>query len=324
MTVGSGELDAAWVESVYSREIFPVVGQGIGAVTGLVPFSVTEVGGVTLAVVALVLLARRGRRVLTLLEIVAVVLAGALLFAPLWGLNHRRETLGELLGYDVHDSTVDEVRALAEEAVEAVNAAWIPAPGWRETFPEAPGIYAAAAEKHPFLAGAYAPPKALYGSEVLSWVGLLGFYSPYSAEANLNVAAPNPITPFVVLHEMAHQRGIAHEDEANFVAWLLCREGSSPAYRYSGAWKGMRSAMGALWDADRDGYRALREKLDPRVVADSRAYDAWLDAHQSWLREVGEVVNDTYLKSQGVPDGVKSYGRVVDLMLAERRERLGE
>jgi len=34
---------------------------------------------------------------------------------------------------------------------------------------------------------------------------------------------------------------------------------------------------------------------------------------------VQERVNDAYLKTQGQADGVRSYGRMVDLLLAERR-----
>ena len=32
-------------------------------------------------------------------------------------------------------------------------------------------------------------------------------------------------------------------------------------------------------------------------------------------------MNDAYLKSQGQKEGVRSYGRMVDLLLAERRAR---
>ena len=39
------------------------------------------------------------------------------------------------------------------------------------------------------------------------------------------------------------------------------------------------------------------------------------------LRDVGSEVNHTYLQSNGVDDGVQSYGRVVDLLVAERRAR---
>jgi hypothetical protein len=42
------------------------------------------------------------------------------------------------------------------------------------------------------------------------------------------------------------------------------------------------------------------------------------------VRQVSEQVNDTYLKSQGQPQGTQSYGRMVDLLLAARRKAAGD
>jgi hypothetical protein len=39
----------------------------------------------------------------------------------------------------------------------------------------------------------------------------------------------------------------------------------------------------------------------------------------SRLGEVQDRVNDAYLKSQGQREGVRSYGRMVDLLVGERR-----
>jgi hypothetical protein len=39
------------------------------------------------------------------------------------------------------------------------------------------------------------------------------------------------------------------------------------------------------------------------------------------VAEVSNKVNDTYLKVNKQEDGVKSYGRMVDLLLAQHRER---
>ena len=39
------------------------------------------------------------------------------------------------------------------------------------------------------------------------------------------------------------------------------------------------------------------------------------------VSEISETVNDTYLKANDLEDGTKSYGRVVDLLLAEYKEK---
>lgn len=326
-TILTQQLDAATVEARYSAVVFPVIGQGLGAVTGLAPFSVTEVGAATLIVLALVGILRGWRRSVTWAALVGTLAVGWLLFAPLWGLNYRRAPMAQLFALDVHPTPVAELRTLAEELVVAAGDAWVPTmadpSNATVAFAGGPEIYRRAAARYPFLSGDYAKPKALVTSRLISWFGLLGFYSPYTAEANLNVDSPNVVLPYVVLHEMAHQRGVAHEDEANFVAYLLCREEGDALFRYSGAWEGMRAAVFGLWAVDQPSAQALWARLDPRVRADSEAYDAWRAAHQSPLLDFGMKVNDTYLRTQGVRDGIQSYGRVVDLLLADRRRRLG-
>ncbi|MFN8548796.1 MAG: DUF3810 family protein [Candidatus Eisenbacteria bacterium] len=63
--------------------------------------------------------------------------------------------------------------------------------------------------------------------ELLSRCGINGIYIPFTGEAAV-CAPPEPEQPFVMAHEMAHQRGIAREDEANFTSWLACREAVTP------------------------------------------------------------------------------------------------
>ena len=45
----------------------------------------------------------------------------------------------------------------------------------------------------------------------------------------------------------------------------------------------------------------------------------WSRRYRSGLTRAAEHMNNAYLKSQGEPRGVKSYGAMVDLLLAERR-----
>ena len=74
-------------------------------------------------------------------------------------------------------------------------------------------------------------------------------------------------------------------------------------------------------EADPDGAEAWWARLPERVREDARTYAAWRADHASPLGTFAHAVNDTYLRSQGVRDGVASYGRVTDLMLAEWRAR---
>ena len=59
-------------------------------------------------------------------------------------------------------------------------------------------------------------------------------------------------------------------------------------------------------------------------MEDIYANNAFWESYEGKIAEAADKINDTYLKANHQTDGVKSYGRVVDLMLAFRRSRLEE
>ena len=71
----------------------------------------------------------------------------------------------------------------------------------------------------------------------------------------------------------------------------------------------------ALYSADAERWRAVRETLDERVVADLRASSAYWAQFEGPVDTVSNAVYDGFLKSYGTI-GVKSYGACVDLLVA--------
>ena len=124
---------------------------------------------------------------------------------------------------------------------------------------------------------------------------------------------------FAASHELAHERGLAREDEANYAAAVACRMHPFPEFRYSGALLSSSYVQGALARVDRPAALTLEAKRGPGVRRDLRALAEWSRRYRSRLTEVSNRVNDTYLRSQGQELGVRSYGATVDLLLAERR-----
>jgi hypothetical protein len=123
-----------------------------------------------------------------------------------------------------------------------------------------------------------------------------------------------------VAHEKAHQRGVHREDEANFLGWLAAASSPDPYARYSAAVFAQRHLLWALIPVDEEAARALVAHRLPGVqrdVDDLRAY--WAPA-EGLTGRVAERVNDAYLRTNRVPDGVASYGRAAELLLlwAER------
>jgi hypothetical protein len=152
----------------------------------------------------------------------------------------------------------------------------------------------------------------------MSALGISGIYSPFTAEAHVNAQVPLTEVPFVAAHEVAHGRGFAREDEANFIAYLVCRSCDDPGLRYSGSLQALSHARGALGRSDRGLLEEVSADLDPGVLADLQAQYRFWRSKETVLWEWSSRANDAYLKGQGQAAGVRSYGRMVDLLLAQR------
>jgi Protein of unknown function (DUF3810) len=158
-------------------------------------------------------------------------------------------------------------------------------------------------------------------SPLLSRLGITGIFCPFTGEAHVNGEVPAPDVPFTASHELAHFRGFAREDEASYVGYLACRSHPDPDFRYSGLLLASAYLTGALARVDPAAAREVQALRSEGVRRDLAALRAWSDRHRGRVQDASQRVNDAYLRAQGTPDGVRSYGRMVDLILAERRLR---
>ena len=159
-------------------------------------------------------------------------------------------------------------------------------------------------------------PKAISCSTALSAMDFTGFYFPFTGEANLNVDCPASFLPSTIVHEMAHQRGIASEQECNFIAIAASTTAQSPAYRYSGWLMGFTYLSNALYRADQEAWKQVRVLLPDTVVADLRDNSAYWAEFEGPVNDAAQKVYDSFLKSSGESRGTQSYGTVVDMLMA--------
>lgn len=345
---------AAWlapdvVERLYARQLFPWLVTGLTRLSSLLSFSLVELLlFALLAVVAVRTLARALRRhparerqpptggSATRLRVLGAFLVPALpgaylLFLLVWGLNYDRWPAARLFGLDSRGGDAGELAALGAELAQAAagaraslaeDAAGVVRADAADVLRRAPRGYATLAAAHPWLPRLTARPKALISSGLFSRLGITGLYMPFTGEAHVNVDAPAMLWPATACHELAHQRGLAREDEASFVGYLAGRAHPDPDFRYSAAFDVLGDVLSALADVDPEGARGAFLALDPGVRRDFLALTAWTRRHTGPARSAARSLNDAYLRAQGQADGVRSYGRVVDLLLAEQRQRL--
>lgn len=244
-----------------------------------------------------------------------------------FGTGYFGSTLDKKLGLDRRDVSAEELKYTAEILSEAVaeeaenvtfryqNFSVMPY-SLEEMNKKLLDAYDSISDKYNFIQRLDSRLKPVVLSEPWSYTHITGVYTYFTGEANINVNFPDYTIPFTAAHELAHQRGIAREDEANFMAFLVCIESDDPYIRYSGYLNMYEYVSNSLYSANAEMYFDVRNTLPTTVRAEMRAYSAFFDKYRdNVVADVSQAVNDTYLKVQGTA-GTKSYGMVTDLAVA--------
>jgi hypothetical protein len=150
----------------------------------------------------------------------------------------------------------------------------------------------------------------------MTYLEILGIYTFFTGESNVNVHYPDYTLPMTVAHEFAHQRGISRENEANFIAFLVCIRADDPYVRYSGYVNMFEYVASALAKTNKQLLLDVYEATDSRMYGEMRACTDFYYANRlELIGNISNFFNDNYLKSQGT-EGVVSYGMVVELCVA--------
>lgn len=163
--------------------------------------------------------------------------------------------------------------------------------------------------------GNYAPAKVILNSNLLCYTGITGIYSPFTGEANVNVAVPDIYIPFTTLHEMAHQRGYASEDECNFLAYIACINNEEYDFKYSGYLTALKYTASAIAKVNYDEFKELSSDLSKSVKNDLKNSNEFWSKYEGKVSDASDKMNNNYLKANGIKEGTESYGKVVNLLL---------
>ena len=322
------------IERFYSRTIYPRVLGALSLPSRGFSFSVGELLTYLILLMACAnavlfcvgLVRRRGGSrswVVAWLRCGAWIAAGLLwLFLFTFGLNYQRPLLFELLGYEQRKAEPLELEGLGRMLVERVNQAYVeahagdrPAPGSVEIVKLLNESYESAREFGLLPRGEFSPPKPVYSSEVLTRLGISGIYLPFTAEPNYNADIPDFQMPFSIAHEMAHQRGVARESEANFVAYVVCVNSRDPFVRYSGYRNGL-GVLSELYRVNPEKAKELAKQLGTGYRDDSRRAALFWAKASGAAGALSQRVNDLYLRANRVKAGVADYSNSTTLIIA--------
>lgn len=334
--------NAEAVERLYSRGLYHRVATALTALTGKLPFSVMEVILLLLGAVCVIYLVfwvreavrqkRRWWRVcLKRLWILASAVSAVFFWFILTGdLNYYRISVGQSLGLQTEATDVETLRSLchllAEQAGELrsdceenSDGIFISSVAYTELAATASDAVNALDELYGvqlFDLAARTRPKAMYFSEIMSYIQLAGVIFPYISEPNINVHQPAYGIPSTMCHELSHICGFMREDEANFISYLACYHSGNIELQYSGAMMGLIHATNRLYRYDPNAWQEICSLLPEGVLRDISANSRYWKKYETPVGEAADRWNDAYLKANAQTDGVQSYGRMVDLLIA--------
>ncbi|MBI4853990.1 MAG: DUF3810 domain-containing protein [Acidobacteria bacterium] len=270
---------------------------------------------------------------------------GLLFFLLLWGLNYQKQPLRENLKLIPREPSSVELIEVCKEFIIATNESY------NESYKEAleTKYYLTNSEQNNLFNtqvqhsklpidwitlnnkieesfqkevllkeltyGNYGPAKAVYFSNLMSHFGISGIFIPLTGEPNVNVAQTDVAIPFTLAHEKAHQRGFALEDEANFIAFLICSKSENPYIRYSGYLMASTYLLSNLASVEPEKYKDIYKMFNLGPKTDLKAMYSFWSKYEGTLSKASETVNNSYLKANRVQSGIKNYNEVVELII---------
>lgn len=305
--------------------------------TGKLPFSLAEVL-ILLAGTALLMftastlwklvfrperLKTLGRYLLTVASAGLAVYAG---FCLLWGVFYYGDDFMERAGFKMREITVSELEEVTVYFAGLANryssevprdSGGVCATDRKAVLEKSRTLYRAAEKACPELKGPAVAAKPFFFSKLLSLTDFTGFFFPFTAEANVNTDAPASEFAATVAHELAHQRGVAREQEANFFAVYASLLDGDPDYCYSASLMAYTYLGNALYSASPSAWEAVFQSLNEDVLRDLEVTRSYWKQYETPVQTVSNTVYEGFLYSYDQTLGLKSYGACVDLLVCQ-------
>jgi hypothetical protein len=246
-------------------------------------------------------------------------------FFWLWGFNYYRIPVEQQLGLApvpldgaaLQSAFEEESRALAKarrQLPHSTGRAFAESdlpPGLEDTLRE---MLTSVLRRSGYPTAGRVRVRLLQPSGVLLRFSTAGVYLPFTAEGHVDKGLHPVQWPFTLAHEMAHGYGFGNEGVCNFWAALACLQAKDPSIRYAGHLAYWRYVAVEYRRYDPEGFRKAREALPREIALDLEAIQKAMDRYPDLVPRLQYRLYDSYLKSQGIKEGMKSYSQVLLLL----------
>ena len=316
-----------FVESYYSKGLYPHISKFSRSILGWIPFSIGDVLYGILIIYGLYWLYKNRKlnwklKTLSVLSLLSVVY---FLFHFLWAFNYHRIPLFEKMNIKTEYSDA-QLLSFTKKIIAKTNqiqfqitndtAKKIINPFTQnEIFEKSLLGYKNLSSEYSFFT--YSKPsikKSLF-SYPLTYMGFGGYLNPFTNEAQVNNMIPQYGFPITTCHEMAHQMGFASESECNFIGFLAVTKNDDLYFKYSGYSYALRYCL-SNWEVRNPKIlKQLLKTIHPGILKNYKESKEFWESHQTFIDTGFKIFYDNFLKFNQQKDGLESYSKFVDLMV---------
>lgn len=324
-------LSSSLAENLYSNTVYPVISVCLRTISSLLPFPIGDILYVLLilyviwctSIFAKKLFRKelnKTHRLLIPLQVLNFGLILYIVFKLLWGLNYARPSISNTLGISNNKYSDKQLVQLAQLLIGKINHLET----LRQDLPDkkrpytvkelqakATRAYFKLSQNQAFFRYRSPVVKPVINSWIITKIGLEGYYNPLSGEANVNMRLPEPDLPFVTSHEIAHQIGVAREDEANLVGYLVATNSDDLDFQYSGYYAILRNVLFEVRLIAPDQYEALYKSINPGTIQDYQNGIAFWRYYNNKMFGYMSATLDSFLKINNQQKGIDSYQDIV-------------
>lgn len=165
---------------------------------------------------------------------------------------------------------------------------------------------------------------SLFGN-FMELLNIQGYYNPFTGEAQVNRKLPFFMLPFVICHEMAHQCGIAAEDDANLLSYALCTAVADSNFLYSAYFNIWLYTHAKLKAIDSVKSTLLKDRLNGLTIAHIDTLRQMRKKYKNTFNQYASAFYDGYLKLHQQGEGIGTYNKVTATAwaLEEKRKKSG-
>jgi hypothetical protein len=326
------ESNPSFIETYYSRGIYPYISSFLRILFGWIPFSFGDLIIIFFCLYLLYIIyklvsTRFTNMVSKILGITSFISIIYFLFYLSWGLNYFREPLDKNLKFKTTPYNNQELLNLTKYLVSKLNESHLAITksdsisvivphSNKDIYLLAKKGYKKLATNNSIFTYKYGIAKNSLISVFQSYNGTSGYLNPFTGEAQVNRLIPKTILPTTTTHEMAHQIGFAAENEANFIGFLAALFNDDPYFKYSAYRMATRYAIFELYKRDKDAFEVVYKSLNKGILIDFKSTSDFWNTYKNPFEPIVKKGYNVYLKSNNQIKGINSYNYVVDLLIS--------